>query len=161
MLNFIKEELIISVTENMDVLNNFFEINGLEISEDEPVVTNVIKAWRVDNRDIVENSGDVSDSSLVAGICLAFREGAYIIDGIAVDESLRGKKVGEYLLNLAIDEVKKRGGNEIFLVARSPGFFFKQGFEEIGQEGAPLFYECAGCEQYNVTCFPKIMVLHV
>lgn len=144
-------EIKITVTDDMDVLNDFFEANDLEISDAEPVETNVIKAWRADDE----------NDKLVGGVCLAFREGDYIIDGIAVDQSLRGKRMGEKLLGLAIDQVKSLGGKKLFLVARAPGFFKTQGFNIVSEKEAPLFFECADCPQYKVDCFPEIMLLEV
>lgn len=144
-------EIKITVTDDIDVLNDFFEANDLEISDAEPVETNVIKAWRADDE----------NDKLVGGVCLAFREGDYIIDGIAVDQSLRGKRMGEKLLGLAIDQVKSLGGKKLFLVARAPGFFKTQGFNIVSEKEAPLFFECADCPQYKVDCFPEIMLLEV
>lgn len=149
--NTLKYPLKISVITDeseINALNDFFEANDLEISEEEPVKTGIIKAWKVENTET---------KKLVAGICLASRQGEYIIDGIAVDSSLRGKRIGEKLLAFATDEVKKRGGTEIYLVARAPKFFEKEGFEIISGDGAPFFYECATCPQYKVDCFPEIM----
>ena len=139
------------LTEDMDSLNIFFEANDLEVSDAEPVETNVIKAWKMEGE----------EGEIIAGICLAHREGEYIIDGIAVDQKLRGQRIGENLLKLAIDEVKAREGKRIFLVARAPGFFKTQGFRIVSHEDAPLFYECAGCPQFKVDCFPEVMVLEV
>ncbi len=145
------ENLKITVTEDMDTLNDFFEANDLEISDAEPIETNVVKAWRVDDQ----------YNKLVGGICLAYREGEYIIDGIAVDASMRGKRLGEKLLSLAIKQVKELEGEKIYLVARAPGFFKTQGFKIVSEKEAPLFYECAGCPQFKVDCFPEIMSLEV
>lgn len=145
------KNLEIKITNELDLLNDFFEKNHLEISDAEPVETNVIKAWKVTD----------SDNRLIGGICLAFRENEYIIDGIAVDESLRGQKIGTELLLKAKEEVKKLKGNKIYLVAKAPEFFKTQGFKIITQEEAPLFYECATCPQFNVDCFPEIMSLEV
>lgn len=144
-------EIKIRVTDDMDILNDFFEANDLEISDAEPVETNVIKAWRADDE----------NGNLVGGVCLAYREGDYIIDGIAVDRSLRGQRMGEKLLGLAVEEVKSLGGKKLFLVARAPGFFKTQGFNIVSEKEAPLFFECADCPQYKVDCFPEIMLLEV
>lgn len=140
----------IQLTDDMDMLNEFFEQKGLEISEAEPVETNVVKAWKA-----------TYDKKLVGGVCLAYRENAYIIDGIATDETVRGINLGKQLLDLAIDEVITRGGDKLFLVARAPGFFRKQGFVTVADEEAPLFYECATCPQFRVSCQPEIMCLNI
>ncbi len=142
---------VITDEKEIDALNSFFEENDLEISDEEPVETSVVKAWKAED----------SETRLIGGVCLAFRQGEYIIDGIAVDSSIRGKKLGEKLLTSAIKEVKKRGGTNIYLVARAPEFFKKEGFEIITAKDAPFFYECSTCPQYNVNCFPEIMKIEL
>ena len=144
-------DIKIELTEDMDRLNAFFEENDLEVTDEEPVETSVVKAWKA----------EYPDGKLAGGICLAYREGEYIIDGIAVDSGCRGERLGEKLLSLAVEEVRKRDGKKIYLVARAPGFFMTHGFKIISGEDAPLFYECATCPQYKVDCFPEIMSLEV
>ncbi len=101
---------IISVDDH-ESLNRFYEKNDLEISEEDPVGTDAVKSWVL-----------VEDEKLAGAATLALREGEYIIDGIALDESYRGGGRGTALLNTVIDEVRKRGGSRIYLVARAPQF---------------------------------------
>ena len=136
---------IISVDDH-ESLNRFYEKNDLEISEEDPVGTDAVKSWVL-----------VEDEKLAGAATLALREGEYIIDGIAVDESYRGGGRGTALLNTVIDEVRKRGGSRIYLVARAPEFFGASGFKEVERADAPEFFECFGCSQYGVKCFPKVM----
>ena len=89
------------------------------------------------------------------------RQGKYIIDGIAVTKLFRKFGLGKIMLKKAINEVKKLGGNELYLVARAPEFFRNYGFETVDANDAPLFFECAQCPQYQKTCFPEIMRLRV
>ncbi len=136
---------IISVNDH-ESLNRFYEKNDLEISEEDPVGTDAVKSWVL-----------VEDEKLAGAATLALREGEYIIDGIALDESYRGGGRGTALLNTVIDEVRKRGGSRIYLVARAPEFFGASGFKEVERADAPEFFECFGCSQYGVKCFPKVM----
>lgn len=136
---------IISVNDH-ESLNRFYEKNDLEISEEDPVGTDAVKSWVL-----------VEDEKLAGAATLALREGEYIIDGIALDESYRGGGRGTALLNTVIDEVRKRGGSRIYLVARAPEFFGAIGFKEVERADAPEFFECFGCSQYGVKCFPKVM----
>lgn len=136
---------IISVDDH-ESLNRFYEKNDLEISEEDPVGTDAVKSWML-----------VEDEKLAGAATLALREGEYIIDGIALDESYRGGGRGTALLNTVIDEVRKRGGSRIYLVARAPEFFGASGFKEVERADAPEFFECFGCSQYGVKCFPKVM----
>ena len=112
------------------------------------------------NADAADKSASPApDERLIGGCVLALREGAFIIDGIAVEPEYRAHKLGKKLLELAVNEAKARGGREIFLVARAPEFFRKQGFVTVPRAGAPTFFECFGCPQYNESCFPEVMRL--
>ena len=97
----------------------------------------------------------------MAGCVLAKREEEYIIDGIAVDKVMRKTGMGKILVDKVISEVKKLGGERIYLVARAPGFFRKLGFEAIDPSEAPNFFECKQCPQYQVSCHPEVMKLEI
>lgn len=146
MMNDIK----ISVTEEYEKLVPFFIENELEFSEEEPVPTDLVKCWKAEK-----------DGQLIGGCVLAKREGEYIIDGIATAPEFRGKRLGEALLKPAVEETRRNGGKQIFLVARAPGFFRKYGFVSIDEKEAPNFFECLTCPQYNKTCFPEVMKLEL
>lgn len=138
-------------TTDQKKLDRFFMMNELEYSDEHPVATDRLKCWEA-----LDVKGD-----LAGAVALALRQGEYIIDGIAVDESYRGTDIGRTLLRLALGEVKERGGGEVFLVARAPGFFRKEGFETISKDEAPNFFECLTCPQFGETCHPEIMKTEV
>ena len=134
-------------TDDLEALIPFFIDKGLEFSEhDEVCHDEIIKCWRAER-----------DGCLVGGCVLARREGHFICDGIATDESVRGDHLGEELLTILLNAVRERGGDEIFLVARAPGFFAKYGFETISRSDAPEFFECFSCPQYGISCHPEVM----
>jgi N-acetylglutamate synthase-like GNAT family acetyltransferase len=137
-------------TDNYDELMDLFFRNGLEITEDEPVPTDIIKGWRAE---LV--------GRLVGGCVLSLRQGDYIIDGIAIEPAMRQTGLGAHLLNLALEEAKSRGADSVYLVAKAPNFFRKQGFLTIDREEAPLFFECFTCPQYLKSCFPEVMKYRV
>ena len=85
----------------------------------------------------------------------------YIIDGIAVDEPYRRLKVGKIILDKVVERVKEMGGDSIYLVARAPEFFRKNGFQTIDPDDAPNFFECKQCPQYRVDCHPEVMKLEI
>lgn len=151
-----------------DSLNSFYEINELEISDDEPVGTDALKSWKIIYCDEdtgcggedrgEEGCGGESVEEVIAGAAtLAARQGEYILDGIAVDSKHRGEFLGTKLLDKVVGEIKARGGSRLFLVARAPEFFRAYGFRIVARDDAPMFFECFGCEQYNVKCFPEVM----
>lgn len=139
------------VTEEYETLVKFFVENELEFDGDEEVDTDIIKCFKT-----IDEYGN-----LVGGAVLAQREGKYIIDGIAVDKKYRKNKLGEKLLDRVIEEVKSLEGSDLYLVARAPGFFRKNGFVAIDEASAPNFFECKYCPQYKVSCYPEIMKLEI
>ena len=133
-------------TENHEALNAVYARNGLEVTEDAPVSTDTLASWIA-----------YVDDEQAGAATLAFRQGQYIIDGIAMEEGFRGQGVGTGLLKTVIADVRNRGGDSIYLVARAPEFFRENGFVTVAREDAPEFFECFGCDQYNKTCFPEVM----
>ena len=140
-----------SSTDEYERLVKFFVENQLEFDGDEEVDTDIIKCWKITQ----------GDDFLVAGCVLAQIEVRYIIDGIAVDKPMRKTGMGKILVDKVIDEVKKRGGDAIYLVARAPEFFRKLGFETVEPADAPNFFECKQCPQYKVSCHPEVMKLEI
>lgn len=136
----------IRTTDDYEKLVPFFIENELEFSEDEPVPTDIVRCWEV-----------VDGDRLIGGFVLAKRDNEFICDGIAVDPEYRNTEIGRKLLKLGIEETIKEGGHSMYLVARAPGFFRKEGFEEVSEEDAPNFFECLTCPQYGKTCYPEIM----
>ncbi len=142
-------DYIISETEDYEKLVPFFIENELEFTEEdaEEVPTDVVKCWQITD----------ADGRLVGGFVLALREGEYICDGIAIDNSLRGTGLGSELLRLGLEETVKRGGDRMFLVARAPEFFRRNGFVTVPRQEAPNFFECLTCPQYGISCHPEVM----
>ena len=138
-------------TDEYERLVRFFVENQLEFDGDEEVDTDIVKCWKITQ----------GDDYLVAGCVLAKREEEYIIDGMAVDKVMRKTGMGKILVDKVISEVKKLGGERIYLVARAPGFFRKLGFEAIDPSEAPNFFECKQCPQYQVSCHPEVMKLEI
>ncbi len=139
----------ISETDEYDRLVEMFIRHDLEFSIDEPLPTDLVKCWKAEDE----------NGKLISGCVLATRGGEYIIDGIATEPEYRKEKIAGTLLQLALDEVKARGGKEVYLVAKAPGFFKKHGFVEIPATDVPLLFDCLSCPQFQKTCFPETMKL--
>jgi len=138
-------------TDEYERLVQFFVENQLEFDGDEEVDTDIIKCYKVTH----------GDDYLVGAVVLAKREGQYIIDGIAVEKLYRKMKVGQILLQKVVQQVKKLGGDSLYLVARAPEFFKKYGFVQVDPDNAPNFFECKYCPQYQVDCFPEVLKLEI
>ena len=139
--------MIFKETDEYERLVEFFVKNELEFDGDEEVDTDIVKCYKVTDE----------EDDLLAACVLAKREGRFIIDGIAVDPELRKQGIGEMMLEQLEKDVIALGGDSIYLVARAPGFFRKNGFIAIDPEEAPNFCECKYCPQYMVSCHPEIM----
>lgn len=138
-------------TDEYDRLVQFFVDNQLEFDGDEEVDTDILKCYKFTDK----------EDNLIGGVVLAKREGEYIIDGIAVDKDYRNSGIGEILLEQIKEDVEDLGGESIYLVARAPEFFRKNGFDEVDPEYAPNFFECKYCSQYEKTCHPEIMKINI
>lgn len=140
----------IHTTDDYEKLVPFFMENGLEFSEEDPVPTDLVQCWEA-----------VEDGRLIGGFVLAKREGRFICDGIAVDPEYRKRELGRALLGEGLKEAAARGADSVYLVARAPGFFRREGFETVERSEAPDFFECLTCEQYGVSCHPEVMRRHL
>lgn len=141
------KRITIKETDDYDKLVPMFIANDLEFGMDEPVPTDLAACFEMTDE----------DGNLEGGAVLAKRQGEYICDGIAVNEKYQKVGYGKLLLDELIKRIREEGGERIFLVARAPGFFRKQGFYRVDKDEAPMFFECSSCPQYGVTCTPEVM----
>ena len=115
----INERFFAERNREYEKLVRFFVENELEFDGDEEVDTDILNCYEV----VTEDGG-----SLAGAAVLAKREGKFIIDGIAVDEQYRGRKIGEMLLQQIEKRIRQLGGDSLYLVARAPGFSAGTGF---------------------------------
>ncbi len=134
-------------TTEYERLVKFFIQQGLEYDEEEKDFSNVLHAWKI------TQTGDY----LVAGCILIKEEGHFVVQGIAVDPVLRKMGLGKVLMKKALEEARSLGAKELLLVARKPGFYKKLNFTVVPPEEAPKIFDCLGCPQFQVDCFPEIM----
>lgn len=147
----------INSTDEYRRLREFFEANELEYDDDDDFdsAEGVIKAWKI-------TQGYKSEEDFLIGACmLVIRKGRYVIEGIAVDKVMRKLGLGKIMINKAIDEVKKQGGDSIILMARKPMFYEALGFHRVDPKDAPEnLFNCQGCPQYLKECNPEIMEIN-
>lgn len=136
-------------TDEYDRLLDYFRENGMVYEKDLPLlIPNFIKAYK-----LVQG-----DDFLVGGAILGFREGKYVLDGIAVDKILRKSGLGRILINKVIEEVKNRGGHSLYLITKVPEFYLKQGFSFLNDFSlVHNVFNCEGCSKYNNDCNEKLM----
>ncbi len=150
-------------TDEYERLVKFFVVNELEFDGDEEVDTDIVRCYKIENGSIFDDEDRLRDpqQGLIGGAVLAKREGRHICDGIAVNPFYRGEGIGELLIKRLIEDVKEFDGDGLYLVARAPEFFRKQGFDSINPDDAPNFFECKYCPQYQKNCHPEIMKYNI
>jgi len=76
------------------------------------------------------------------------------IRSLIVDQAYRGEKIGQRLVNFALEEAKELGVKEdVLVLTYSPQFFEKLGFKEINKEVIPehkIWADCIKCIHFPV-----------
>jgi amino-acid N-acetyltransferase len=75
------------------------------------------------------------------------------IRSLIVKEEFRGQKIGENLINHAIDEAKNLGLQKVLSLTYKQAFFERLGFVEIPKESLPehkIWADCIKCKHFPV-----------
>ncbi len=137
-------------TENHNDLIVFYRKNGLEVSDDIKAQDGAVLSL------VYKDNG-----SLLAAATLSVRQDIYILDYIAVDESLRRSGVGSTLLKEMLSKAKALNAKHIYLTARNPEFFKSQGFSEGSPQGVDMNADCIGCPQFANGCTKLPMAIEL
>ncbi len=78
-----------------------------------------------------------------------------VLDYIAVEPEARMLGIGRKLTEACREYAAAQGAEELWLAARTPGFFRALGAKETG--GELLLSECLACPDYRAGCEPKEM----
>lgn len=143
---------LLAKTDDYKGLTEMFFKNGLEIDVCDEAPEEVIQAWEM----IEKETG-----KRVGGMALEKRAGEYVLADLAVEEAYRGNNLGAQMLDKAIEEVKRMGGEKVLLVAKIPDFYRKWNFESMARENAPNISKCMICDKFNKECFPEVMYLNL
>jgi amino-acid N-acetyltransferase len=76
------------------------------------------------------------------------------IRSFIIEKELRGRGLGEKLLNTAITEAKRIGIKKVFALTKIPDFFLKFGFKRISRAKLPhkVWKDCFNCAKYPKHC---------
>ncbi|MEG0291476.1 MAG: GNAT family N-acetyltransferase [Anaerovoracaceae bacterium] len=132
--------------ETYETLGEFFLNNGLEVSQLKTIKEGLIETYSI--RD--------TNNMLIGAVSIVLIKGKYTVFDIAVDNDFRNKGYGEKLLDLAVKRIFEET-DRVYLVAKAPKFFEKNGFFYVPKKDIPPIFHCLTCEQYNLKCFPKVM----
>ncbi|NLY81776.1 MAG: GNAT family N-acetyltransferase [Clostridiales bacterium] len=136
--------------DNYQKLGKLFKDAGIEVSTFDKLPEHVIYAYE-----------GYDGNKLIGGVSIEQKKNQYILFDIAVIPEYRKKYVGKELLLHAINTIKSLDTDHVYLVAKAPKFFAKYGFKYVEDKDIPPLFHCLTCDQYNVTCFPKVMRLEI
>lgn len=139
----------IKETGNYLQFKDLFEKSGLEFNTDETgeKPDGFVTAYALYD----------AEGQMKAAVSITERKGYYIVNDIAVEARCRGKGYGEKLLRKALELIKSKKTDSVFITAKAPLFFEKYGFYYLDDEEVPDIFGCLKCEQYGKNCMPKFM----
>ena len=124
-----------------DSLINFYIENGLEFDENKKYFGINIRSFAL-----------VEKEKVIGAVSISIYKGKSFIEALAVDKNYRNKKLGKLLVKKAIEELEK----PIYTISKANEFYLKNGFVYSNED--LIDKECKNCREYNVTCFPKVVV---
>lgn len=137
-------------SDNYEGLLPLFHKSGLEVSLDDGKPEGLLTCIELINKRTGERIGGAS----------IVKKGEYfVLHCIAIEEEYRGQDFGTKLVREAIAEIDRYGGNQMWLSARVPKFYYKLGFRAVPFEEAPPVSSCLECPQYKVSCDSEVMVI--
>lgn len=131
-----------------DMLPMFIEA-GLELTPDEEPPEGLLECYEV----IEEATG-----SRIGGGSLVYAHDEYIIKTVAIEKQYQGCGLGSDLVRVIMDDIKERGGNRVYLVAKVPPFYQKLGFTIVPEDEAPDISTCHLCPRFHHGCDAEIMM---
>ncbi len=126
---------------NNESLINFYIKNGLEFDENKKYFGTNIRTFV-----LIENEKIIGAVSISIYKCKSF------IEALAVDKKYRNKGYGKLLVEKAIEKLKK----PVYTISKVDEFYLKNGFVYSNED--LIDKECKTCSEYNITCFPKVVV---
>jgi len=112
-----------------------------------------------DAEEIVAAWGAQAGAGLVGAIVLERDGGLDVVNWLAVGAEFRGRGLAGRLYAELEREARRRGVLRLWVTARAPEFFARQGFVPLGtgHESRHLLRACAACKQYGRTCQPQAL----
>ena len=124
-----------------DSLINFYIENGLEFDERKKYFGNNIRSFA-----LLENE------NIIGAVSISIYKGKSFIEALEVDKKYRNRGYGKSLIEKAIGELEK----PVYIISKVDEFYLKNGFVYSNEE--LIDKECKACNEYNITCFPKVVV---
>ena len=109
---------------------------------------------------IIAAWGAFDGERLVGAIVLERQGDLDVVNWMAVDESYRRRGIASRLYERLAREAQRLGMQRLWVTARTPAFFYANGFSPAGPgpEQDLLIGGCRECDQYEHGCTPEALV---
>ena len=94
----------------------------------------------------------LENENIIGAVSISIYKGKSFIEALAVDKKYRNRGYGKSLIEKAIGELEK----PVYIISKVDEFYLKNGFVYSNEE--LIDKECKACNEYNITCFPKVVV---
>ncbi len=101
------------------------------------------------------------DGQIIGGATLRIEKTDCVLEFLAVKENYRNLNIGRTLLETIQTYVNDIQVPTIILCAKEPLFYIKYGWSITKDGQVSLMDHCLECENYEKSCFPKMMVKKV
>lgn len=132
--------MIIIKYDNKTLIDFYIE-NGLEYDENKGYFGTGVESFA-----LLENE------KIIGAFSISIYKNKSFIEALAVDKEYRNNGYGRLLIGKAIEKLEK----PIYTISKVDEFYLKNGF--IYDDLDLIGKECKTCDNYNITCFPKVMV---
>lgn len=122
-------------------LINFYVENGLEFNEIKGYFGTDVKSFAL-----------LKNDKIIGAFSISTYKGKNFIEAIAIDKEYRNRGYGKLLIEKAIENLE----TPIYIISKANYFFEKNGF--VCDNADLIDNECKKCKEYNITCFPKVLV---
>lgn len=124
-----------------NTLIDFYKINGLEFTKEHNYFGKNIKSFAI-----------IESNKVIGAISISIYKNKNYIEALAISKEYRHKGYGKILLKKALQTLPI----PVYTISKAPAFYLKNGFV-YSQENL-IDKECKTCPEYNLTCYPRIMV---
>ena len=122
-------------------LIKFYIENGLEFDENRGYFGNNVESFAL-----------LDNEKIIGAFSISIYIDKNFLEALAVDTEHRNKGYGKLLLEKAIEKLEKT----IYTISKVDEFYLKNGF--VYDNADLIDKECKTCDEYNVTCFPRVVV---
>lgn len=94
----------------------------------------------------------LENEKIIGAVSISIYKEKSFIEALAVYKEYRNKGYGKILIEKAIEKLEK----PVYTISKVDKFYLKNGF--VYDNADLIDKECKTCDEYNVTCFPRVVV---